>query len=929
MKKSRRFVGFIAVFLLICTLTVGLAACHKKGSADPEKTAFVMSIQQPDGVFNPFFATSAYDTSIISLTQIGMLSTDATGNIVCGDNEPTFVKDYTVKENKGSDQKIESTEYEFIIKNGIKDSDGNEMGIKDVLFNLYVYLDPAYTGSATVYSTDIRGLINYRLQDPNANLDSDNENLREQKFDSAAINRIDMLIKYLQFKNKGYTYPGVSYPESWYTDSANDERKAWDDDYFKGNNKDGYTFSDKNLTLSYNYINDFNYAGKLFREVVNRNWNSANLEAYKENNGFEEKWQVFLYESGEDLLKKNPDNTVYREQGTNFTKMDPQAAQAIKDRMDRDFTTHAQDYQNMTEEQKIEKWCKNYVFEGYFDTIETDGDGNEVYTNSIPGANPDKIAEVLYIWTDIYTQFKAEIKSKYYAGAMEVDSVSGITVKHYNSGDTFNGKKLDDEYYSLHIVVNKVDPKAIYNFAFNVAPMNYYSHEDEITTFNNAWEDFKNNNYDNSKLKGFGVKFNDINFMNDVVNADSKVGLPKGAGPYMASSANNTPAQNGNQFFNNNIVYYQRNENFKTVGTGEKIGNAKIKFVRYQVVGSDQIINMLTSGQIHFGDPSATTQNIEQISRKNNSKLLAYDTTPTAGYGYVGINPKYVPEVNVRRAIMKAMNTALIKNYYGNLWENLYRPMSKTNWVYDYSESLNNATLNDIKFDVSEDMTKTTNDYRYDGTGNEIEKLLQGAGYTGDAQRGYSKDIQGWGTDKLDYVFTIAGGTTDHPAHTMFLEAAKLLNAHGFNVKVVTSQTALQDLAVGALAVWAAAWSSAIDPDMYQVYHIDSQASSTSNWGYTAIKAGKNSVAYKDEYAIIEQLSTVIDKARETTDKTVRATRYNTALNLVMQLAVEFPTYQRRDLSVFNKTILDRNTMVKNPTPYYGLLAEIWNVNYI
>ena len=50
------------------------------------------------------------------------------------------------------------------MKNGVKFSDGKPMTMNDVLFNMYVYLDPVYTGSNTMYSTDIKGLQNYRNQ---------------------------------------------------------------------------------------------------------------------------------------------------------------------------------------------------------------------------------------------------------------------------------------------------------------------------------------------------------------------------------------------------------------------------------------------------------------------------------------------------------------------------------------------------------------------------------------------------------------------------------------------------------------------------------------------------------------------------------------------------------------------------------------------
>ena len=95
--------------------------------------------------------------------------------------------------------------------------------------------------------------------------------------------------------------------------------------------------------------------------------------------------------------------------------------------------------------------------------------------------------------------------------------------------------------------------------------------------------------------------------------------------------------------------------------------------------------------------------------------------------------------------------------------------------------------------------------------------MIEDAGYTLNSEGVYQKEIAGFGTDVLDYKFTIAGGTNDHPAYAMFLEAANILNnkCGGFNVKVVTSTTALSDLTTGKLAVWAAAWSSTIDPDMW------------------------------------------------------------------------------------------------------------------
>ncbi len=48
--------------------------------------------------------------------------------------------------------------------------------MRDVLFNIYVYLDPVYTGSSTMYSTEIVGLAEYRTQSRNPNEQDSFEN---------------------------------------------------------------------------------------------------------------------------------------------------------------------------------------------------------------------------------------------------------------------------------------------------------------------------------------------------------------------------------------------------------------------------------------------------------------------------------------------------------------------------------------------------------------------------------------------------------------------------------------------------------------------------------------------------------------------------------------------------------------------------------
>ena len=52
----------------------------------------------------------------------------------------------------------------WTIRNDVRFSDGKKMDADDVIFSYYVFADPTYTGSTTLYSVNIDGLRNYRTQ---------------------------------------------------------------------------------------------------------------------------------------------------------------------------------------------------------------------------------------------------------------------------------------------------------------------------------------------------------------------------------------------------------------------------------------------------------------------------------------------------------------------------------------------------------------------------------------------------------------------------------------------------------------------------------------------------------------------------------------------------------------------------------------------
>ena len=157
------------------------------------KDALVIMSEELDGLFNPFYSTTGADSTIVSMTQIGLLSSKYVNGevqVAYGENEAVVTKDYM----SNYDPVTKTTTYTFVLKNGIKYSDGHPLTMEDVLFNLYVYLDPVYAGSATLYSTKILGLTEYRTQQSASDSGSSADDKVTENATNRASSRIEELI---------------------------------------------------------------------------------------------------------------------------------------------------------------------------------------------------------------------------------------------------------------------------------------------------------------------------------------------------------------------------------------------------------------------------------------------------------------------------------------------------------------------------------------------------------------------------------------------------------------------------------------------------------------------------------------------------------------------------------------------------------------
>ena len=120
--------------------------------------------------FNPFFSTVSYDSDVATIACETLFATDRTGAVVMNGIEGETIAyngtdyTYTGLSDVKIDQGEETTTYTFKLREGVKFADGEELTADDVIFTYYVYLDPTYDGSTTLYSEDIVGLQEYRTQ---------------------------------------------------------------------------------------------------------------------------------------------------------------------------------------------------------------------------------------------------------------------------------------------------------------------------------------------------------------------------------------------------------------------------------------------------------------------------------------------------------------------------------------------------------------------------------------------------------------------------------------------------------------------------------------------------------------------------------------------------------------------------------------------
>ena len=443
---------------------------------------------------------------------------------------------------------------------------------------------------------------------------------------------------------------------------------------------------------------------------------------------------------------------------------------------------------------------------------------------------------------------------------------------------------------SLRVVMTTVDATSIYQLSLSVAPMHYYGEE--------ALYDYDNNM--------FGFTKGDLSHVRSVTTQ------PMGAGPYQFIK------------FENGVVNFERDEHYYQ-------GTPKIKYVNFMETQEADKLNGVVTGTIDVTDPSFDSDTVAAIQQANGGELsgskISVNTVDNLGYGYIGICADTVnvggeagseASKNLRKAfatLFSVYRDVAVDSYYGERASVINYPISNTSWAAPQStdEGYEIAFSKDVNGNPIYTSDMTAED-KYAAVLQASLGFFEAAGYTV-ADGKLTAAPEGAAPE---YELQIPGdGAGDHPVFMTVTLASDALETIGMNL-IVTDLSNSSDLWTALDAVqcdmWAAAWNATVDPDMFQIYHSSNMV---------GLPGATGSNHYRIADAELDQL---MMEARASTDQSFRKPMYKECLDIILDWAIEVPTYQRQNAIIFSTERVNMETITPDITTFYGWMAEVQNM---
>lgn len=120
-------------------------------TAQKRNDTIIIGTSELNGVFNPLYSETAFDMNVANLVFDGMVESDFNAVPIPG------MADFQISD--------DGLTYSFILKDGVKFSDGTPLTTKDVEFTIYAMCDPNYDGPYDGASIGIVGFKDYAAGD--------------------------------------------------------------------------------------------------------------------------------------------------------------------------------------------------------------------------------------------------------------------------------------------------------------------------------------------------------------------------------------------------------------------------------------------------------------------------------------------------------------------------------------------------------------------------------------------------------------------------------------------------------------------------------------------------------------------------------------------------------------------------------------------
>ena len=447
-------------------------------------------------------------------------------------------------------------------------------------------------------------------------------------------------------------------------------------------------------------------------------------------------------------------------------------------------------------------------------------------------------------------------------------------------------KKIDD--YTVEVTTVGFAAPAVYTIlGIQVTPLHYYG---DVTKYD----------YENNK---FGFDFGDLS------KQESLSATPMGAGPYKFVR------------YENKVVYFEANPYYYR-------GCPKIQEVQFKETIPAEVASGVKTGTVDAGELTGSRARFEEVASYNSNgeitgNIITTSKVDNLGYGYIGMNADTVnvmgePGSEASKNLRKGLATVLavyrdvaINSYYGEAASVINYPISNTSWAAPQ------PTDPDYKVAFSTDVdgnpiytADMTQEQKYAAAEKAALGFFEAAGYTV-ANGKLTAAPEG---AALSYeVIVPANGIGDHPAFAILTGAKTSLANIGMELTIndpSDSNILWNAMDAGTQQLWAAAWGATIDPDMYQVYHSSGIVG----------RQGSDSNHYHIDDPQLDQL--IVD-ARASEDQNYRKAIYKQALDVIIDWAVEIPTYQRQNCIVFSTERIKIDSITPDITTFWGWLNDI------